>query len=97
MTTVREVLDRHRNLIGETVASELEAALLEREDGIADQLRLMGAQLGAMPEFVAKALLDVGLGTPPDEETRAFIERGFTTRLEWLQEQFRRQQGGETN
>lgn len=84
MDSLHDVLSKH-NLDGNEV---LYADLLAREDAIADSLRAAGMQLGAMPEFVAKALMDVGLGTPPDPDTRQFLDAQFATRLEWLQQQF---------
>lgn len=97
MTTLNSILTdfRERRSRDETATwPELEAALLAREDAIADALRLAGAQLGAMPEFVAETLCQVGLGTQPDDETRALIHQQFVARMAWLQEEFRRQQGG---
>lgn len=87
--TVREVVDRHRNLIGDTVAEQLITDLLAREDAVADMLRMAGSQLGTFPEFVAKVLADVGLGTPIDAEQHQYLNSQFAARLEWLQQQFR--------
>lgn len=89
LPTVREVVDKHRNLIGETVAEQLITDLTQREDLIGDMLRQAGTQLGTFPEFVAKVLADVGLGTPVSEEHQAYLNQQFATRLEWLQQQFR--------
>lgn len=93
MTRLDEVLGRFP--IPEEVRPSLEAALMEREDDMADQLRIAGAQFGAMPEFVAEVLVQIELGTPPSSEARVMIRQGFETRLAWLQEEYRRMTGGE--
>lgn len=89
LPTIREILDKHRNLIGDTVAEALEKDLTQREDLIADMLRVAGAQLGTFPEFVAKVLMDVGLGTPVEPDVQQHLNTQFASRMEWLQEQFR--------
>lgn len=86
--TVAEIVDRHRNLIGSTIANEMIAALQDREDNMADLIRLAGVQFGTFPELVAKVLMDVGLGTPPDEALRNHINEQFAGRMEWLRQQF---------
>lgn len=95
LPTVRDVVDRHRNLIGDTVADQLIADLYQREDLVADFLRLAGTQLGTFPEFVAKVLTDAGLGTPVSTEEQAYLNQQFAARMEWLQQQFR--QGNDGN
>lgn len=67
--------------------------LLDHEDEMADGLRMAGANLGADAAFVSKAILDIGLGRRPPDEVVTHINRAFTERLEFWQEQFRRQQG----
>lgn len=91
--TLRSVIDKYRNLIGEQVASEMEADLLAREDEVADTLRQMGTQLGTYPEFVALALVDAGLGTPPTEEMHTYLRQQFMARVEAHNEQIRRLRG----
>jgi len=80
--TLREILERHS--AGEALLRDL----LEREDTIADFLRLAGVQFGTFPELVAKVLMDAGLGTPPTPELREHINQQFAARLMWLSEQF---------
>jgi hypothetical protein len=89
--TVKGVVDRHRNIIGDQIADELIRDLIHREDMIADMLRTAGTQLGAFPEFVAKVLADAGLGEPVTPEHHEYLNRQFALRLAWLQEQFRNQ------
>ncbi len=90
--TLEEILAKH----GLGGNMPLRKDLLEREDAIADQLRVMGMNLGAMPEFVAQALVEVGLGTPPSPEEKTMIAQQFSAKLAWLQEEFRRMEGGGT-
>lgn len=93
--TVAEVVTRHLNdSDSEPARDALVADLIEREDLIADQLRVAGSQLGTFPELVAKVLADVGLGTPVSEEQMVYLNQQFTARVAWLQEQFR-QHGGQ--
>lgn len=68
----------------------LTAALVAREDQMADTLRMAGAQFGLYPEIVAEVFAEVGVGTPVDETQRAFIRAQFNSLMEELQ----RQHGG---
>jgi hypothetical protein len=70
------------------------AALRDREDRIKDVLSTMASALGSEPRLVAGALMLVGLGTPPDQDTREFIMAQFRAGQEWLAELVR-EQGGE--
>lgn len=73
--------------------ADLRARLISREDGIADLLRLAGAQLGAMPQLVAEVICLTGLGTTPTDEERALIHRQYEAAIEQLQEEIRRMRG----
>ena len=68
----------------------LAVALEAREAAIEQFLLLSGAQLGAMPGFVAKALKDAGLGAAKSPEEDAMIEAAFARDMEEL----RRMMGG---
>jgi hypothetical protein len=82
VTTIREVLDAH---IEDTeLVDRLEAALIEREDGVADLLRLAGAQFGMFPEIVAEVLVTVGVGSPISETERAMVRQQFVALMERL-------------
>ena len=83
------MVDKYRNLIGDQVAEQMIADLIAREDMLADGLRMAGSQLGTFPEFVAKVLADIGLGTPVEPEVQQHLNAQFAARLEWLQQQFR--------
>jgi hypothetical protein len=71
------VLDRlsARHLPGDRAA--IQAALVEREDQVADFLRLAGQQFGLFPQIVAEVLSQTGLGTPVSTEQRDMIHRQF--------------------
>jgi hypothetical protein len=95
--TLEEVVYAYRTLAegsGTVDWDDMVVALTAREDSMADGLRLAGSNLGAMPEFVAEVIAQIGLGTPPSEEGRALLRQQFAARMAWLQEQFR-QQGGQ--
>lgn len=70
---------------GATNWADLEAALVEREEAMADILRLAGAQFGLFPEIVAEVLAQVGIGRPISTEQRAMIHANFHALMERLQ------------
>lgn len=55
----------------------IQAALVNRENHIADFLRLAAVQFGLFPQIVAEVIADVGLGTPPTPEVRTMIHQQF--------------------
>lgn len=55
--------------------------LSEREALIADALRMAGRNLGADPAFVAKAIVDIGIGGPYSPEEVNLINLTFAERL----------------
>jgi len=76
---------------GATDWAAVEAALINREDAMAEVMHLAGAQFGLFPQIVAEVLAEVGLGTPKSDEEREMIRRSFHN----LMEQLRRAQSGE--
>jgi len=72
----------------EGVPDGLKQALMDREDNIADMLRLAGAQYGTFPQIVAEVLCQAGLGTPPSAEERLMIHNQFHAVIEELRRQF---------
>jgi hypothetical protein len=86
--TITDVV-RHVDGLSTEQVTHLSAALIEREDTIADQLRMAGMQFGLFPQIVAEVLAEVGLGTPPSPEARQEIRNQFTA----LMEEIQRQQG----
>ena len=72
----------------EGVPDGLKQALLDREDNIADMLRLAGAQFGTFPQIVAEVLCQVGLGTPLPQEERSMIHQQFHAVIEELRRQY---------
>jgi hypothetical protein len=88
--TVAEIVDTAlRERIGDEAADEVIRLLVQREDMMADNLRLAATQLGTFPELVAKVLADVGLGTPVDDTTKTMLDQQFVARIAWLQQQMR--------
>jgi hypothetical protein len=67
------------------------AALTEREDRMADLLRMAGHQFGLYPWIVAEVFAQVGIGTAPDTTTRAMIRVQFEQGMEELARQHREQ------
>ena len=91
--TVAEVVNTAlRETIGDEAADEVIRLLIQREDMIADNLRLAATQLGTFPELVAKVMADVGLGSPVSDEQKQLLDQQFVARIQWLQQQFGGQQ-----
>lgn len=67
--------------------SQLAQHLRAREDNMADQLRMAGAQFGLFGEIVAEVVAQLGLGTPPSPEERQVIRHNFTSLMERLAEE----------
>lgn len=90
LTSLDGVLYDWSTETGHTVSdlASLRTRLLARENVIADHLRVMGASLGAMPEFVAEALCQTGLGDIPSESERLYIHQQFHDRMEQLRREF---------
>ena len=65
-------------------------ALVERENRVADYLRLTAQTFGLYPFIVAEAIASAGLGTPPSEEERGLIHAQYLAGMEALW----RSQGG---
>jgi uncharacterized protein Yka (UPF0111/DUF47 family) len=76
--TLDSVLDR---FVGSTFSptdrEAIQAALVEREDAVADFLRMAARQFGLFPQIVAEVLAETGLGTAPSPEVRNMIHRQF--------------------
>jgi hypothetical protein len=87
---IAEVIAQHT---GDT--ESLARVLTEREDQIATYMLQAGANLGGDPAFVAKALLDIGVGTPPTQPEADLINRAFAERVAYYQQQQQPPQGGE--
>lgn len=106
MSTVREIIEGWAASLTEEQRAELssvqtdglEAALLAREDNMADILRLAGAQFGMYPFIVAEVLRQVGIGTPLSEEEQQMIHEAYVNGMNALiEEQRRAQEGGDSN
>lgn len=89
---IAEVIAQHTE---DTDWDSLTRALVEREDQIATYLLQAGANLGGDPAFVAKALLDIGVGTAPSPGEADLINRAFAERVAYYQQQQQPPQGGE--
>jgi hypothetical protein len=64
----------------------VEAALINREDAMAEVMFLAGMQFGLFPQIVAEVLAEVGLGTPKSDEEREMIRRSFLNLMEALRQ-----------
>lgn len=66
----------------------LKERLTEREEAIVGLLHLAAAQFGMYPQIVAKILMDVGLGSPPEDAVRTMINNQFAALMEEIRRQF---------
>lgn len=82
MSTIEEIVGQNHD-----APDALIAALTDREDKIADNIRMAAIQFGAMPQFTAKVLMDLGLGSPVSEEQRALIDAQFLDTINQMREQ----------
>lgn len=87
MRTIEEVLATY------TIADKegLADALIQREDEVVGMIHNAATQFGMMPAIVAEVIATIGIGTPPDDETRNLIRMNFITLMEDLQRQHREQ------
>lgn len=89
LPTINDVVSHVEGLSEEQV-THLTSALIERENVMADMLRMAGMQFGLYPQIVAEVFAEVGVGSPVDETQRTMIRQQFTALMEELQ----RQHGG---
>lgn len=68
-------------------------ALVEREEAIADILRLAGIQFGLFPEIVAEVLAQVQMGRPISVEQRAMVHSNFHALMQRLHDEQQGEQG----
>lgn len=81
--SIREVIDANIR-DGKVYPSRMERQLIDRENNMADMLRLAGQQFGLYPEIVAEVLASVGMGTQPSPEERQLIRNNFVALMERL-------------
>ena len=84
MTSITEIVAS--STVPEAERAVLVASLVERENIMADQLRSLGQQFGLYPEIVAESLASVGMGSPLDETTRAYVRQQFVDLMERLRQ-----------
>lgn len=86
MKSIQEIVSEHNDKTTVEDAEALTSALLEREDEMADHLRLAAINFGLYPQIVAKVLMDVGVGTTVSEEARVMINAQFVAIITAIQE-----------
>jgi hypothetical protein len=63
------------------------AALVAREESMADMMRMAGLQFGLYPQIVSEVFAEIGVGEPISEQQRTMIRSQFTALMEDLQRQ----------
>jgi hypothetical protein len=84
--SINDVVARY-DQIPDGQRQDLVNALVEREEGIAEALRLAGLQFGVYPQIVAEVFAQVEIGQPLEETQREFIRAQFVALMEQLQRQ----------
>jgi hypothetical protein len=79
--SIESVLDQHLGARPPSLAE----ALVEREEQIADILRIVGVQWGVLPPIMAEVFAQIGLGRPISTEQRALIHSQFHRAVEAIQ------------
>jgi len=64
--------------------TNLTAALVAREQGMADILRQAGMQFGLFPQIVAEVLAEVEMGEPIPEDQRVMVRQQFQGLMEQI-------------
>jgi hypothetical protein len=97
MTGVTPIRDLLRTIIGDDdLRGEVEAALMTRDEQIAEYIRTAGNNFGAEPAFVAKVILDIGIGRVMAPEEQHYINQVFAERLAYYQQMHQQPpEGGE--
>lgn len=80
--SIEEVVRQHVNSAADRMV--LVEALVEREEQIADVLRMSGSDFGLFPEIVAEVLAAIGLGRPMPVEQRVMIHNNYHALMERL-------------
>lgn len=73
--------------LDEATTTALVSALQERDQAVADYLRIIGSNFGMYPQIVAEALAEVGLGLPLSTEERALIHSAYHQLINELNQQ----------
>lgn len=73
--------------------ADLLAALVAREENIADLLRLAGAQFNLFPEIVAEMFAQVGLGEPMSADQRRMVHANYHALMDRLRNEFEQGHG----
>lgn len=85
--SIADIVYRHFSDPATPPPESLITALVEREEAMADTLRLAGVQFGLFPQIVSEVLAEVQMGRPIEAAQREFIRAQFVALMEELQNQ----------
>jgi len=91
IASITEVVTRHYDDPASPPPEALIKALTDREDALADVMRVAGQNFGLYPQIVAEVLADLEFGHPLPQAEREMIHHQF----DLLMDELRRQQMGE--
>lgn len=95
LPSIEQIVRAHYDSPATPPPEALVRALVEREDLMADMLRMAGMQFGVYPQIVAEVFAEVGIGSPVDGGQRQLIRHQFVQLMEELQRQQGQPPGGE--
>lgn len=82
--SIADIVTRHCNDPATPPPESLIAALVAREQAMADVLRQAGMQFGMYPQIVAEVLAQVEMGEPITTQQRALIHSQFHLLMEQI-------------
>lgn len=80
--SIADIVHRHYNNPAKPPPELLIAALVEREEAMADILRQAGMNFGLFPQIVAEVLAQIEMGHLAPEAERAMIRNQFNDLME---------------
>jgi hypothetical protein len=85
--SIADIVHRHYHHPATPPPESLIDALVQREEAIADTLRMAGVQFGLYPQIVAEVLAEVEMGEPITRAQRTLIRQQFEALMVELQRQ----------
>jgi len=82
--SIADIVNRHYADPASPPPESLTAALVQREQAMADLLRMAGVQFGMYPQIVAEVLAEIEMGEPISVEQRTMIHSQFHLLMEQI-------------
>lgn len=82
--SIADIVYRHYQNSADPPPEALIGALVDREQALADVLRMAGQQFGMYPQIVAEVLAEVEMGEPISVDQRAMIKAQFVVLMDQI-------------